>query len=102
MPCCIPVDINWVPASLPDYVPLVACDLFVRVGEAEGLDVAGGVGRPEAEQCPAGELVVLEVGGGFDAGTAVVDFDLFYCVGSSGVGEGIPAGKYECGYVAVG
>ena len=54
MPCCVPVDIDRVLVALPDDVPLVACDLFGRVGEAEGLDVAGGVGGPEAEQCPAG------------------------------------------------
>ena len=102
MPCCVPVDIDRVPGALPDDVPLVACDLFARVGEAEGLDVAGGVGRPEAEQRPAGELVVLEVGGGLDTGTAVVDLDLFYRVGPSGIGEGIPAGKHECGYGVAG
>ena len=46
--------------------------------------------------------MVLEVGGGFDTGTAVVDFDLFYRIGPSGVGEGIPAGKNECSYGVVG
>ena len=102
MPGCVSVDINREPATLPDDIPLVACDLFGRVGETEGLDVARGVSRPEAEQRPAGELVILKVGGGLDAGTAVVDFYLFYRVVPSGVGEGIPAGKHECGYGVLG
>ena len=64
-------------------------------GKAEGLDVAGGVGRPETEQSPAGEFVVLEVGGGVYTGTAFVDFDRVYRVGPSGIGKGISAGQPE-------
>ena len=65
------------------------------IGEAEGLDVAGGVGRPEAEQRPARELMVLEVGGGVYTGAASVDLDRIYRVCPSGVGKGIPAGQPE-------
>ena len=80
VPCRVPVYIDREPAALPDDIPLVAFYLFYRVREAQGLDVAGGVGRPEAEQRLAGELVVFEVGGCFDSGTAIVDFALIYRV----------------------
>ena len=95
MPCCVPININRESFTGPYQIPS-CCGCLYRVGDAEGLDVPGGVGRPEAEQRPAGELVVLEVGGGLDAGTAVVDSYGFYRIGSSGVGKGISAGKREC------
>ena len=48
---------------------------FVCVGESDRLDTAGGVGRPEPDQGSVGEFVVFEVGGGLDAGGAVIGFD---------------------------
>ena len=46
---------------------------FASVGEADGLDVVGGVGGPESDLGSAGEFV-FEVGGGLDAGGLVVGF----------------------------
>ena len=97
MPCCVPIDVDRESSTCPYKVPIWVGCYLPCVGEAEGLDVARGVGCPEAEQRPAGELMVLEVGGGLDAGTTIVDLDHVYRVGPSGVGKGIPAGQPEYG-----
>ena len=75
MPCRVSVDVDRVEAAGPDQVPLVGFWHLASVGKTDGLDAAGGVGRPEPDQGSAGELVVFKVGGGLDAGGAVVGFD---------------------------
>ena len=102
MPCRVPVDVDRPAAAGPDQVPPVASLHLASVGEADGLNAAGAVGRPEPDQGSAGEFVVFEVGGGLDAGGAVIGFDGADGVGPPSVGEGVAAGEHKLDFTAGG